>query len=95
MKAPIGMRPLSFLQADIDQWVMDNTDGLVEERTLRCNQCNAIIEQTTLYATVHINPPGGCAGYGEVTKLALPYCPTCEPDMPAEAQRTCAHEEVS
>ena len=93
MKAPIGMRPLSAIQADIHQLVMDNTDCAESPEATHCNACGSIIQQTTLYATVHDGGFSNCAGHGEVERLALPYCPTCEPDVSEEMQRTCIHEE--
>lgn len=89
MKAPAGMRPLTAIQADIDQWVAENMDDA------QCRTCGSIIQQTTLYASLHDSLFSGCAGGGEVKSLALPYCNTCEPDVPAETQRTCIHEEES
>ncbi len=95
MKAPIGMRPLSAIRADIDEWVAENSEGVIGGEELYRHTCGTILRQTTLYATIHETILATCAGYGDVKKLALPYCPTCEPDVSAETQRTCIHEETS
>ncbi len=91
MKAPAGMRPLSAIVVDIDTWVAANTNNATPPDDIRCNKCSTTIMQVTLYASVHDSPFDGCIGGGEVKDLALPYCPTCEPDVAAETQRTCAH----
>ena len=91
MNAPAGMRPVKAIVTDIDQWVADNTDNVTPPEDIHCNTCNTVIQQVTLYASVHDSPFSGCVGGGEVTNLALPYCPTCEPDVPAATQRTCIH----
>ncbi len=92
MNAPAGMRPLAAIVADIDKWVANNTDNSTPPPDVRCNKCSTAILQVTLYASVHDGPFGSCAGSGEVENLALPFCPTCEPDVPAATQRTCIHE---
>ncbi len=95
MNAPEGMRSLSAIVADIDKWVADNTDNATPPEDIHCKTCSAVIQQTTLYASVHESGWSNCAGFGEVKNLALPYCPTCEPNVPAETQRTCVHEEAA
>ncbi len=86
MNAPEGKRPLEAIQADIDQWVKENVDDAY------CRTCGAIIQQTTLYASVHDSLFGDrCAGGGEVITLALPYCNTCEPEIARQDSRTCIH----
>ena len=96
MKAPAGMRPLTAIRADIDEWVAENTYGSpIPAAGIHCNTCSAIIQRTTLYASQHDSHFPDCAGGGEVTNLVLPYCPTCEPDVPTETQRTCIHEEAA
>ncbi len=93
MNAPAGMRPLSAIVADIKNWLKKNTTGIIGAEPLyRHTSCGNIIKQVTLYASLHDSPFKGCAGGGEVKNLALPYCPTCEPDVPAATQRTCIHE---
>ncbi len=91
MNAPAGMRPVTDIVADIDKWVAANTDNATPPEDIHCNKCSAIIMCTTLYASLHDSPFDGCVGGGEVENLALPYCPTCEPDVPAATQRTCIH----
>lgn len=91
MNAPAGMRPLKDIQSDIDKWVADNTNNTMTPEAINCNKCSAVIRQTILYASVHNSPFAGCVGTGEVENLALPYCPTCEPNVPAATQRTCIH----
>ncbi len=94
MKAPAGMRPVTAIVADIEAWVADNTDNATPPAAIHCNKCSTVIQQVTLYASQHDSPFDGCIGGGEVENLALPYCPTCEPDVPATTQRTCIHREV-
>ncbi len=95
MKSPAGMRAQSAIQADIDQWVADNTGNTESGGSICCNKCNTVIQATTLYASVHESGWSNCAGFGEVKKLPLPYCPACEPDVPKNDQRTCIHEEAA
>ncbi len=95
MKAPAGMRPVTAILADIEKWLAENTTGIIGAEPLYRHTCGAIIQQVTLYASLHDSPfTNACAGGGEVKNLALPYCPTCEPDVPAAMQRTCIHEEA-
>lgn len=94
MNAPEGKRPLVAIQADIAQWVKENVDDAY------CRTCGAIIQQVTLYASVHdgaalFGRADLCAGSGDVVNLALPYCNTCEPNVAGQIQRTCIHEEES
>lgn len=92
MNAPAGMRPLKDIVADINAWVAANTNNATTPEAINCNKCSSIIQQVTLYASLHDSPFADmCAGGGEVENLALPYCPTCEPDVPAATQRTCIH----
>ena len=93
MNAPEGKRPLAAIEADIKQWLAEHRNDSAE-----CNTCGAIIQQTTLYASVHeaaILFNGKCVGSGRVINLALPYCNICEPDMARQMQHTCIHEEAS
>ncbi len=92
MNAPAGMRPLSDIQTNIDQWIATNTYITTAPPKPHCSTCRAVIQQTTLYASVHDSPFPGCVGDGEVENLALPYCPVCEPVVPVTMQRTCIHE---
>lgn len=88
MNAPEGKRPRAAIQADIDRWVSEHMDGA------HCRTCSAVVQQTTLYASVHdIRCCDACAGFGEVVRLPLPYCNTCEPEVANQMQRTCIHEE--
>lgn len=87
MNAPEGKRPLTAIEADIRQWLEDHWNGA------ECKKCGAIIQQVTLYASVHDFGFGTCAGTGKVINIALPYCNTCEPDVAGQIQRTCIHEE--
>ncbi len=92
MNAPAPMRTHAAIVSEIDAWVADNTDNARAPLSIRCNNCSTAILQVTLYASVHDSPfANTCAGGGEVENLALPYCPTCEPDVPAATQRTCIH----
>lgn len=105
MKAPDGKRPLAAIQGDINQWVKEHTEssykGASEEvaADYLCADCGAVIQQTTLYASVHDGAAvfGGnkCIGSGQVIQLPLPYCPSCEPEMASGTQRTCIHEEAA
>lgn len=91
MNTPEGKRPLAAIEADIKQWLAEHWNGA------ECNTCGAIIQQTTLYASVHEGAAmfgGRCVGGGQVVNLALPYCNTCEPDVAGTMQRTCIHPEV-
>ncbi len=92
MNSPAGMRPISAIKDDIDTWIATNTHNATPPGDVKCKKCNAIIQQTTLYASVHDSPFEGCVGSGDVMTLALPYCPTCEPNVPATTNRTCIHE---
>lgn len=91
MNAPAGQRPLTAIVTDIEQWVAENTDNATPPEDIHCKTCSAVIQQVTLYASVHSSLFSGCAGGGGVENLALPYCPVCEPDVPAATQRTCIH----
>lgn len=89
MNAPEGKRPLAAIRADIHRWVEEHIENAC------CRTCSAIIQQTTLYVSVHLSVFGkACAGHGEVIRLALPYCSTCEPEVARQTQRTCIHEET-
>ena len=85
MNAPEGKRSQAAIQADIDRWVEEHVDDAC------CETCGAIVQQTTLYASVH-EFADVCAGSGQVIRLPLPYCNTCEPSVAGQTQRTCIHE---
>ena len=42
-----------------------------------CNKCEAEIQQTTGYASVH-DGPFPMSGSGTVIQYAFPYCPACD-----------------
>jgi hypothetical protein len=57
----------------------------------RCKKCGSKIMQTTCYASIHSTEFSEVhTGSGEVKRLPLPYCPTCE-GKPTETT-TCIHE---
>jgi len=69
---------LSVEQAN--NWFEDRNIALYEQRgdTYYCKRCNAVIQQTTLYISMHDSRFNTCAGSGEVQKVNLAYCPDCE-----------------
>ncbi len=88
MNAPAGMRPMESLQADIDKHLASTAEPKSEEREYKCKKCGADILFTTCYVSIHIKG-FSCAGMGEVQRLSLPFCPTCE--GPPTKTSTCAH----
>jgi hypothetical protein len=46
-----------------------------------CPNCGSIIQQKTAFVSIHDAGFGDCAGRGEVKRVAIPYCPTCEPEI--------------
>ncbi len=88
MEAPAGKRSREELRAAFERHVAEHYapkgSGFV------CKKDGAEIRQTTLYVSVHAKAFGDmCAGSGEVERLPLPYCPTCE-GVPSNTS-TCVH----
>ena len=60
----------------------------VEDDGLVCGTCGSEIQGMPASISVHDSPVGGCAGFGEVKVVQIPYCPKCE-DEPR--QSGCVH----
>lgn len=61
----------------------------VEER-LVCRSCGSVIQQITCYVSIHTSLfADQCAGFGEVKRFPLPYCPKCEGEP--KTTSTCIH----
>ena len=55
----------------------------------KCKKCGSLIQQTTLYVSIHHKLFPSCAGSGEVQQVNYPYCPKCEGEP--ETVRGCVH----
>lgn len=98
MNTVVSKTSLATIRADIARWIAERTTkrgGACADDPYYCCDCGEIIQQTTLYASVHDSLFGDrCAGRGEVINLSLPFCPHCEPGVTGRTNRTCIHEEV-
>lgn len=88
---PARLSPVDF-EAVIQKHISDNYqkgDG----GGYNCHHCGSKIQQITGSASIHEAVFGDpCAGFGEVYRFPLPFCPKCE-GKPTQTG-TCIHVHV-
>lgn len=87
MEAPQVGRSPEELSAAIEE-IFEKYDAT--ETGLACRTCKGKINFAACAVSVHETAPGGiCAGFGNVIRFPLPYCPKCEGKP--ERTATCVH----
>jgi len=73
VKAPQRVSFEQFIR-DLRDWREDRTceDGIT------CRHCDEPIAERIVYLSIHDSRFEACAGPGQVLKVVLPYCPSCE-----------------
>jgi len=101
MQAPKQVAPKE-LAKQVEKWLEDHTievrgdsnkPGYNDDHRV-CSECDSTIKVYTAWMSIHDSIFGdSCAGMGEVKRIALPYCPKCEPDIEKaeDIQRGCIH----
>jgi hypothetical protein len=87
MKTPVRVSGEQFTTERV-AWIAENcvTDGELQ----RCRKCKTPVEIVAAFISIHdARFEDTCAGAGIVVRLAIPYCPKCEP---RPAQSGCFHE---
>ena len=87
MEAPRERLTLQGFNAEITNYFAEHCEKT--ESGYKCKKCEAVIQQTTLWVSIHTTLFEECAGYGEVKRFPLPYCPRCEGEP--KKISTCVH----
>jgi len=91
MEAP----PKGMSAAAFNEFMKGEIESRYEQRDGQwvCKTCGGTVQQTTCYVSEHASEFGEThAGDGEVRRIALPYCPSCE-GVPQNTS-TCVHMPV-
>jgi hypothetical protein len=91
MNAPSRLNREAFKKAIADhvtECYVELDDGTGQQRYV-CKHCGREVKQATAWISVHTLLFEECAGWGEIRRIPLPYCPTCEGEL--TETRGCIH----